>query len=115
METLIDKEKKEKAVNDGDNHKKPCPGGHGETAVSPKDHGTNCPHGVFEGNLDKYRNITLTFCPAPVSDHKPNLKRTSGVETEPELGGMGIVHESENMENGEHEMEAEKGGEAVTE
>lgn len=73
----------------------------------------NCPHGGAD-NSD-YCNITVTFCPAPVPDHKPNLKRTSGVETEPEVGGAGSEIESENLENGEHEIETEKGGEAVSE
>lgn len=59
--------------------------------------------------------MTLTLCPASVTDHKPILKRTSSVETEPEVGGIGVVTESENLENGEHEMETEKGGEAVPE
>ena len=114
-ETVVNKEKKEKVANDGDDYKKFRFGGYGEAVASFKDYGINRFYGGNDGNKNDHRNTISIPRFVLALDYKFNSKWILGAEIEFEAGGVGTAYEIENSENGEYETEVEKGGEVALE
>lgn len=90
-------------------------GGYGEILANFMDYGTNRFSGKDLGNTKDHRNSISIPRFVLAFDYKFNSKWILGVEIEFEAGGTGSAYEIENTENGEHEMEIEKGGEVALE
>lgn len=90
-------------------------GGYGEMLASFKDYGINRFTGGSDGNTKTDRNTISIPRFVLALDYKFNSKWILGAEIEFESGGTGTAQEIENTENGEYELELEKGGEVALE
>ena len=90
-------------------------GGYGEMLANFKDYGINRFNGTSEGNSKVRRNTISIPRMVLAGDVKFNERFWLGMEVEFEYGGSGQVYELENTENGEYEVEMEKGGEVAVE
>ncbi len=90
-------------------------GGYGEMVAAFKGYGSNRFYGNAEGNPKTHRNTISIPRFVVAGDYKFSSKWVLGVEIEFESGGTGVEYELENSENGEYEMEVEKGGEVAIE
>lgn len=90
-------------------------GGYGEVLANFKNYGINRFNGTSEGNSKVKRNTISIPRLVLAGDVKFNKHFRLGVEVEFEYGGTGQVYELENTENGEYEVEMEKGGEVAIE
>lgn len=90
-------------------------GGYGEMLANFKDYGINRFNGTSEGNSKVKRNTISIPRMVLAGDVKFNKNFWLGMEVEFEYGGTGQVYELENTENGEYEVEMEKGGEVAVE
>lgn len=90
-------------------------GGYGEMVANFKDYGINRFNGTTEGNSKTHRNTIAIPRMVLAGDVKFNEHFWFGTEIEFEYGGTGQVYELENTENGEYEVEMEKGGEVAVE
>lgn len=90
-------------------------GGYGEMVANFKDYGINRFNGTAEGNSKLKRNTIAIPRMVLAGDVKFNKHFWLGMEVEFEYGGTGQVYELENTENGEYEVEMEKGGEVAIE
>ena len=101
--------------DDGSSYQKFRVGGYGEMVANFKDYGTNRYYGNAEGNPKTHRNTISIPRFVLAFDYKFTPKWILGAEIEFESGGTGAAFELENSENGEYEMEVEKGGEVALE
>lgn len=90
-------------------------GGYGEMVANFKDYGINRFNGTSEGNSKVKRNTISIPRLVLAGDVKFSKHFSLGMEVEFEYGGTGQVYELENTENGEYEVEMEKGGEVAIE
>lgn len=90
-------------------------GGYGETVANFKNYGINRFNGTSEGNSRLKRNTIGIPRMVLAGDVKWGSHFRLGMEVEFEYGGTGQVYELENTENGEYEVEMEKGGEVAIE
>ena len=90
-------------------------GGYGEVLAKFMDYGNNRFTGTEYGNTKERRNSISIPRFVLAFDYKFNSKWILGAEIEFEAGGTGAAYEIENTENGEYEMEVEKGGEVALE
>ena len=79
------------------------------------DYGINRFSGTDYGSERDYRSAISIPRFVLAFDYKFNSKWILSAEIEFEAGGTGTAYEIENTENGEYEMEAEKGGEVALE
>lgn len=90
-------------------------GGYGEMLASFKNYGINRFAGLAEGSA-RTRRVTAEIPRFVLAfDYKFSPKWILGAEIEFEAGGVGTAVELENSENGEYEIEIEKGGEVALE
>lgn len=90
-------------------------GGYGEMVANFRNYGINRFNGTSEGNSRVRRNTISIPRMVLAGDVKFNNHFRLGMEVEFEYGGTGQVYELENTENGEYEVEMEKGGEVAIE
>lgn len=90
-------------------------GGYGEMVSNFKNYGINRFNGTANGNSRLNRNTISIPRMVLAGDVKFDKHFWLGVEVEFEHGGTGQVYELENTENGEYEVEMEKGGEVAIE
>lgn len=90
-------------------------GGYGEMVANFKNYGINRFNGTDEGNSPAHRNTISIPRMVLGADVKFSRHFWLGMEVEFEHGGTGQVYELENTENGEYEVEMEKGGEVAIE
>lgn len=90
-------------------------GGYGEMVSAFKDYGTNRFYGGTKGNARENRATISIPRFVLALDYKFSPKWVLGAEIEFESGGTGVAQELENSENGEYEVEYEKGGEVAIE
>lgn len=90
-------------------------GGYGEIVANFMDYGINRFSGTNYGSVKEHRNSISIPRFILAFDYKFNPKWILGAEIEFEAGGTGAAYEIENTENGEYEMEVEKGGEVALE
>ena len=90
-------------------------GGYGEVLANFMDYGINRFSGTDYGSERDHRNAISIPRFVLAFDYKFNSKWILSAEIEFEAGGTGTAYEIENTENGEYEMEAEKGGEVALE
>ena len=79
------------------------------------DYGINRFRGTDNGSKKDHRNSISIPRFVLAFDYKFNSQWVLGAEIEFEAGGTGSAYEIENTENGEYEMEVEKGGEVALE
>lgn len=90
-------------------------GGYGEILANFMDYGINRFRGTDNGSKKDHRNSISIPRFVLAFDYKFNSQWVLGAEIEFEAGGTGSAYEIENTENGEYEMEVEKGGEVALE
>ena len=90
-------------------------GGYGEILANFMDYGINRFRGTDNGSKKDHRNSISIPRFVLAFDYKFNSQWVLGAEIEFEAGGTGSAYEIENTENGEYEMEVEKGGEVELE
>ena len=88
-------------------------GGYGEILANFMDYGINRFRGTDNGSKKDHRNSISIPRFVLAFDYKFNSQWILGAEIEFEAGGTGSAYEIENTENGEYEMEVEKGGEVA--
>ena len=88
-------------------------GGYGEILANFMDYGINRFRGTDNGSKKDHRNSISIPRFVLAFDYIINSQWVLGAEIEFEAGGTGSAYEIENTENGEFEMEVEKGGEVV--
>jgi len=98
-----------------DSYKRFRVGGYGEMVANFKNYGINRFNGTSDGNIRMRRNTISIPRMVLAGDVKFSKHFFLGMEVEFEYGGTGMVYELENTENGEYEVEIEKGGEVAIE
>ena len=105
----------QESQGDGSSYEKFRVGGYGEMVANFKNYGINRYYGAAEGNSQTRRNTISIPRFVLAFDYKFTPTWILGAEIEFESGGTGTAYELENSENGEYEMEVEKGGEVALE
>lgn len=90
-------------------------GGYGEMVMQRRNYGINRFNGTANGNSQMNRSTISIPRVVLAGDVKFNQHFWLGMEVEFEHGGTGQAYELENTENGEYEVEMEKGGEVAIE
>lgn len=112
MPTLAQEEKE---TSEYDSFDKLRFGGYGEMVANFKDYGNNRFNGTATGSSDEHRATISLPRFVLALDYKFSSKWILGAEIEFEGGGVGMETELESSENGEYEVEMEKGGEVALE
>ena len=108
-------EKQDKYSLEVDSYQKFRIGGYGEVLASFMGYGTSRFNGTTTGNTYERRNSISIPRFVIAGDYRFNRHWNLGAEIEFEAGGVGLETEMEASENGEYEMEMEKGGEVALE
>lgn len=113
--SLVQKAKQKIAATAEDDYEKFRFGGYGEMVAAFKDYGINRFYGGSTGSGRDHRNTISIPRFVLAFDYKFTDKWILGAEIEFESGGTGQAMELETTENGEREIELEKGGEVALE